>query len=165
LNTEQETTFKLFNDLKNTNQRIVYCGGEGGTGKSQIINAIADYLDKNNMKNRLFIGAFTGAAAFNIRGNTLHKLLSMTRKNKINNKNPKSHIMQSKWKDVDHLIFDEVSFIGQWVLNRVHQSIMTSKNSNSNFSGINILFCVVFCQLPSVKKSFIQIKIYTKLIQ
>jgi nicotinamide riboside kinase len=129
LNTEQETTFKLFNDLKNTNQRIVYCGGEGGTGKSQIINAIADYLDK------------------------------------INNKNPKSHIMQSKWKDVDHLIFDEVSFIGQWVLNRVHQSIMTSKNSNSNFSGINILFCVVFCQLPSVKKSFIQIKIYTKLIQ
>ncbi len=54
---------------------IVYCGGEGGTGKSQITNAIADYFDKKNMKNRLFIGAFTGTAAFNIRGNTLHKLL------------------------------------------------------------------------------------------
>jgi hypothetical protein len=23
--------------------------------------------------------------------------------------------MQSKWKDVDHFIIDEVSFIGQWV--------------------------------------------------
>jgi hypothetical protein len=44
LNTEQETTFNLFTDLNNANQRIVYCGGEGGTGKSQIINAIADYF-------------------------------------------------------------------------------------------------------------------------
>ena len=51
LNTEQETTFKLFTNLDNVNQRIVYCGGEGGTGKSQIINAIADYFDKNNLKN------------------------------------------------------------------------------------------------------------------
>jgi predicted ATPase len=60
LNTEQETTFTLFTDLNNAKQRIVYCGGEGGTGKSQIINAIADFFDNNNMKNRLFIGAFTG---------------------------------------------------------------------------------------------------------
>ena len=34
------------------------------------------------MKNKLFIGAFTGTAAFNIRGNTLHKLLSLTRHKK-----------------------------------------------------------------------------------
>ncbi len=91
----------------------------GWNGISQIINAIADYFDKNSMKNRLFIGAFTGTAAFNIRGNSLHKLLSMTRQKKNNNKNPNSRIMQSKWKGVDHLILDEVSFIGQWVLNRV----------------------------------------------
>jgi hypothetical protein len=43
LNTEQETTFKFFTDFNNANQRIAYCGGEGGTGKSQIINAIANY--------------------------------------------------------------------------------------------------------------------------
>ena len=52
------------------------------------------------MKNRLFIGAFTGTSAFNIRGKTLDKLLCMTRQNNTNNKNPNSCIMQSKWKDV-----------------------------------------------------------------
>ena len=52
----------------------------------------------------------------------------MTRQKKNNNKNPNSRIMQSKWKGVDHLIVDEVSFIGQWVLNRVHQSVMIAKN-------------------------------------
>ncbi len=87
LNTEQETTFKLFTYFNNANQRIVYCGGEGDTGKSQIINAIADCFDNNNMKNRLFIGAFTETAALNIRGNTLHKFLSMTRQKNKNNKN------------------------------------------------------------------------------
>jgi hypothetical protein len=45
LNTEQETTFKLFTELKYANQRNVYCGVEGGTGKSQIINAIADFFE------------------------------------------------------------------------------------------------------------------------
>jgi len=76
----------------------------------------------------------------------------MTRQKKNNNKNPNSRIMQSKWKGVDHLILDEVSFIGQWVLNRVHQSLMIAKNSNSNFGGINILFCGDFCQLPPVNE-------------
>jgi putative ribosome biogenesis GTPase RsgA len=79
LNAEQETAFKLFTDLKNINHRIVYCCGEGGAGKSPIINVIANFFDINNMIKRLFIGAFTGTAAFNIRGSTLHKLLSMKR--------------------------------------------------------------------------------------
>jgi ATP-dependent DNA helicase PIF1 len=100
------------------------------------------------MIKRLFIGAFTGTAAFNIRGSTLHKFLSMTRKRKTNNKTQNSRIMQSKWKDVDHFIIDEVSFIEQWVLNKSHKSLMIAKNSNNNFGGINILFCGDFCQLP-----------------
>jgi ATP-dependent DNA helicase PIF1 len=134
------------------NANKCYCGGEGGTGKSQIINAFADFFDNNNTKNRLFIGAFTGTAAFNIRDKTLFKSLSMTRQKNPNNKNPNSRIMQSKWNDVDHLIINEVSFIGQWVLNIVHQSLMIVKNSNSNFGGINILFCGDFCQLPPVNE-------------
>ncbi len=52
----------------------------------------------------------------------------------------------------EHLIIDEVSFVWQWVLNRVHQSLVIAKNSNSNFDGINILFCGDFCQLPPVNE-------------
>jgi hypothetical protein len=57
-----------------------------------------------------------------------------------------------KMERCEHLIFDEVSFVGQWVLNRVHQSLVIAKNSNSNFGGINILFCGDFCQLPTVNE-------------
>ena len=151
LNYEQEKAFRIYVN-ESSQQKIVYCGGEGGTGKSQVINAISFYFEKNNMKKRLFIGAFTGTAAFNIRGSALHKLLSLTRQKKNNEKLPNSRIMQSKWKEVDHLIIDEVSLIGQWVLNKVHKSLMTAKNLNQNYGGVNILFCGDFGQLPPVNE-------------
>ena len=46
--------------------------------------------------------------------------------------NVNSRIMQSKWKEIEYLIFDEVSFIGELVLN----NLMTAKNSNKNFKHI-----------------------------
>lgn len=60
--------------------------------------------------------------------------------------------MQSKWKEVDYFIIDEVSFIGQWVLNKIHQNLMIAKNFNENFDGINILFCGDFGQLPPINE-------------
>jgi hypothetical protein len=44
LNAEQETALKLLTAFKYINQRIVYCCDEGGTGKSPIINVIANFL-------------------------------------------------------------------------------------------------------------------------
>ena len=55
-----------------------YLGGSGGVGKSMVINAIKYLFYITNSSFKLRIGAFTGNAADNVEGETLHKLLSLT---------------------------------------------------------------------------------------
>ncbi len=52
--------------------------GCGGTGKSFIINTIISIFQKMTQQNdTIQVGAPTGAAAFNVHGSTLHRLLGM----------------------------------------------------------------------------------------
>jgi hypothetical protein len=52
--------------------------GCGGTGKSFIINTIISIVQKVTQQNdTIQVGAPTGAAAFNIQGSTLHRLLGI----------------------------------------------------------------------------------------
>ena len=52
--------------------------GFGGTGKSFIINAIITLVRKlTNCNNSVKVAAPSGAAAFNVRGCTLHRLLGI----------------------------------------------------------------------------------------
>jgi hypothetical protein len=51
-------------------------GGEGGTGKTRVINAIESYFKVNSIEQNLLLSAPTGAAAVNING-TLFPLIFM----------------------------------------------------------------------------------------
>jgi hypothetical protein len=52
--------------------------GCGGTGKSFIINTIISIIQKVTQQNdTIQVGAPTGAAAFNVQGSTLHRLLGI----------------------------------------------------------------------------------------
>ncbi|KAJ7599727.1 hypothetical protein C8J56DRAFT_768499, partial [Mycena floridula] len=52
--------------------------GAGGTGKSQVINACSDYFEKTRESRRLRLASFTGVAARNIQGMTLHAALGLS---------------------------------------------------------------------------------------
>ena len=51
--------------------------GEGGTGKSRMIEAIQDWFNLINQGQRLIVTAMTGAAAVRIDGTTLHSAVGI----------------------------------------------------------------------------------------
>jgi hypothetical protein len=63
-------------DASKRDQQLLYVGGEGGVGKSQIIKVIVAGMDLVHRKEEVVLMAPTGAAADNIRGNTYRKLWS-----------------------------------------------------------------------------------------
>jgi tRNA G37 N-methylase TrmD len=58
-------------------QTLLYVGGEGGVGKSQIIKSIVTDMDLIRRKHEVILMAPTGAAADNIGGNTFHTSLGI----------------------------------------------------------------------------------------
>ena len=59
-------------------QMLLYVGGEGGVGKSQVIKAIVAGMDLIDRKSKVILMAPTGAAADNISGNTYYTSLGIT---------------------------------------------------------------------------------------
>ncbi|KAF8320194.1 uncharacterized protein EI90DRAFT_2939372, partial [Cantharellus anzutake] len=83
LNLEQNHAFHLVTDhaiLLHSERGLLYMymGGAGGTGKSQVIKALSAFFMKMNESRRFRICAFTGAAAKNINGSTLHSPLNLS---------------------------------------------------------------------------------------
>ncbi|KAI9059157.1 hypothetical protein FKP32DRAFT_1551869, partial [Trametes sanguinea] len=54
----------------------MFLGGVGGTGKSRVIKALTSFFEARNQSRRLRLAAYTGVAARNIGGTTLHTALS-----------------------------------------------------------------------------------------
>ncbi|KAJ7597822.1 hypothetical protein C8J56DRAFT_773546, partial [Mycena floridula] len=81
LNEEQLLAFNIivkqsFTD--NAEPLRLMLSGPGGTGKSRIINAVTDYFRQRRQENRIKLTSFTGVAARNIRGMTLHSALCLS---------------------------------------------------------------------------------------
>jgi hypothetical protein len=65
-------------DASEQDQKLLYIGGEGGVGKSQIIKAIVAGIDLIYRKEEVILIAPTGAAADNIGGNTYYTALGIS---------------------------------------------------------------------------------------
>ncbi|KIL55391.1 hypothetical protein M378DRAFT_49048, partial [Amanita muscaria Koide BX008] len=84
LNIEQRRAFNIVNDHLNarnltadTAQLLMQLVGEGGTGKSRVIQTITHAFEVAGQAARLRKGAFTGIAASLIGGQTLHSLFGV----------------------------------------------------------------------------------------
>ncbi|XP_025265736.1 uncharacterized protein LOC112638371 [Camponotus floridanus] len=78
LNEDQKRVFdKVCQVLQNKNQILrLYVSGEGGTGKSFLIETIKHWI-RINLKKATAISAPTGIAAFNIDGLTIHRMFQL----------------------------------------------------------------------------------------
>jgi hypothetical protein len=65
-------------DTLKRRQTLLYIGGEGGVGKSQIIKVIMVGMDLIWRKDEVILMAPTGTAADNIGGNTYHMSLGIS---------------------------------------------------------------------------------------
>jgi hypothetical protein len=132
-------------------QRLIYMGGEGGTGKSRVIEAIIYYFTENNKKHELLVAAPTGAAACLINGETIHRLMKFGRLSlKKSTKKTATIIrkLQAGWKNVRFLIIDEISMISQELINEINGTLQLAKDNDLPFGGLTILFSGDFAQLP-----------------
>ena len=85
--------------------------GTAGTGKSYTVSAISHYL-KNSLKR----AAPTGKAAFIINGETIHSLFQINVSNSFKKLTGiKLKNLQDTFKNVDFIIIDEYSMLGEFI--------------------------------------------------
>lgn len=137
--------------------------GEGGTGKSTLVNAIRHWFDLIGQDERLVVTATTGSAAVKINGSTLHSAVGIAIEDGDDKETPKSRTSKVldkdvlAWKPVDYLIVDEVSMMDAKVMVQLNEKLNMLRGSKQNFDvnafgGVNLLFFGDFYQLPTVSK-------------
>ena len=159
LNEEQKLAFRVIADhttrrSKVGTQLLMGIFGEGGTGKSRLIEAIRAWFAALYRSNELIVTATTGTAAFNVKGRTLHSAVGIP----VENGDGMRLITMSdkkakEWEDRHYLIIDEVSMMDCKVITRLHTQLCKAKSlPELKFGGINIIFMGDFLQIPAVSR-------------
>jgi hypothetical protein len=143
-------------------QLLMIVRGEGGTGKTVLLNAIADTFEFLEAKAWLAKTATTGVAASLVGGTTVHAWASIpiTAKDSpdwVNNAGPatiekrKRHILPAKYVNID-----ECSMLTKRLLAQLSQIICKVRSSNAEgnpvlpFGGMNVILFGDFHQFPPV---------------
>ncbi|KPM39851.1 hypothetical protein AK830_g6688 [Neonectria ditissima] len=165
LNPEQQLVFDLFErhlldtldpNITNPEQLLLQVNGEGGTGKSFMINAICGRLNDIDPRGVTARAAPTRVAANAINGVTIHSLLRLPVSKTIQGLPPISASdmsnLQAKLRSVRYLVIDEKSMIGLRMLGLIDARLrqVFPQGQNKFFGGLNVLLLGDFYQLPPV---------------
>lgn len=172
LNTEQQRAYGIF--LRplpsillgkqfqgyDSDNRCMYLGGPGGTGKSRVIQAIIEAFTRLQCRQQLLVCATTGVAASLIGGSTVDSLAKIKRRSgrykenddteQAMNGSDYSYVVDNTWMSCNFLILDEVSMLGCSKLAKISQVLQKNKSNCLAFGGIHILFSGDFFQLPAI---------------
>ncbi|CEO59597.1 hypothetical protein PMG11_04269 [Penicillium brasilianum] len=135
-------------------QTLLYVGGEGGVGKSQIIKAINAAMDLLHRKDEVILMAPTGAAADVIGGSTYHTSLGISlNHHRRTGVGPR---VRRLWCRKSIMIIDEISMVDLSALSIIntHCKIARSlsRSSPDLFGGLPIVILMGdFCQFPPVQ--------------
>lgn len=165
LNTEQARAFQIIceHSLKKNNSPLkMYIGGAGGTGKSHVINSLKEFFVRRGQARRFRLASYTGVAAKNIAGMTVHAALGLNQKNsKGGTRNKTRRDLMAMWEGVDYLFIDEISMIGCKMLYKISEALIEAKGNTAPFGGINIIVAGDFAQLPPVGETRLSASINT----
>jgi hypothetical protein len=146
-----------------------FCSGVGGTGKSFLIDCLRDFIMlKYNPKesdkkffSSVLVAAPTGIAAFNVRGQTCHKLFKLPILNNSSvywNLSPDERkALRSLMESVKLIIIDEISMVSNVLLTMIHDRLSSAypeKDGIYPFGGINFLVFGDLLQLKPVLADF-----------
>ncbi len=147
----------------------VFLSGPGGVGKSHVIRlvhhetsrllkCVPGLYEPGDLA--VILTAFTGTAAFNIDGMTLHSAFSLPigKKQYLPLSNDKLNTMRSRLSKLKLLIVDEVSMVGADTLYHIHrrlQDIMKAGQDDTCFGDISILAVGDLFQLQPVRQGHV----------
>lgn len=141
-------------DGKNPVQRLLIVHGQGGTGKSTLLNAISRTFADMNASSLLAKTAMTGVAASVIGGQTLHNWAALPINTpqsdnwiKKNNAKRKKNVEQTLW-----LMIDEMSMLTSPLLANLSKiaGFIRKGNPAIPFGGLCIVLFGDFHQFPPV---------------
>lgn len=140
----------LFNKIESSSDSF-FITGKAGTGKSTFIH----YLTKNTSKKILLV-AFTGIAAINIGGQTIHSFFGFPLRPLLPEDEGvpifKRFFQKRKiLENIDTIIIDEVSMLRADILEGLDYSLrVNGGNPNKLFGGKQLIFVGDIFQLPPV---------------
>jgi hypothetical protein len=151
---EKDSVVKdLFNRIENSNDSF-FITGKAGTGKSTFIH----YFAKKTRKRVLLI-AFTGIAAINMGGQTIHSFFRLPLKPLMPGDDEITIFTKYTQKfqiieKIDTIVIDEVSMLRSDILEAIDYSLRKNGgNPAKKFGGKQILFVGDIFQLPPVMDS------------
>ncbi|KAM5532632.1 hypothetical protein V8D89_013676, partial [Ganoderma adspersum] len=132
--------------------------GEGGTGKSRVIQTVTEAFKKHRSAFLLVKAAYTGIAASLIDGKTTHVIARIKVGRRGQNTkltDEAKRILQVFWSKKRYLILDEYSMLAKTFLTELSRNIATGMegsglDSNAPFGGINVVLCGDLHQFPPV---------------
>ena len=148
---ENDNTAKKLFELIENSDKSIFLTGKAGTGKSTFIH----YFTKTTEKSVLLV-AFTGIAAINIGGQTIHSFFRFPLKPLLPN-DPDITIFKPFFQkrkileQTDTIIIDEVSMLRADILEGLDYSLrMNGGNPNKLFGGKQLILVGDIFQLPPV---------------
>jgi hypothetical protein len=129
-------------------QMIFSLGGEGGTGKSQVIKAFTKFLDQIKLRHTLRIGAITGVAAAQVDGSTISSMLRFGQSLKAQGK--ASDALRKQFESVSIFFIDEISFVGCENLQHISERLSELKNCAEPFGGMTVILAGDFYQIQPI---------------
>lgn len=143
----------LFNKIENSNNSF-FITGKAGTGKSTFVHYFAQ-----KTKKKVLMTAFTGIAAINVGGQTIHSFFRFPLKPLMpeddeitifRNFTQKYKIIEK----IDTIVIDEVSMLRSDILEAIDYSLRRNGGDpNKKFGGKQLLFIGDIFQLPPVVDS------------
>ena len=159
LNTDQKRVVdQVVEKVRNDDVIRLIVSGQGGTGKSRVIDVLNRIVTKESGENSLpvVVAAPTGLAAVNVGGSTIHRVLMLP----VEHGKPANYrrlnqeqlgVIRQTLKGLRLLICDEVSMVSSLTLLYMHLRLCEVFNSSELFGGISIVVFADLLQLPAVK--------------
>ena len=143
--------------------RIFITGG-AGTGKSYVIRAIREHIERSvqgsDQVHGCMVMAPTGVAAFNVDGLTIHRALNL----QVEHRRSAYHLklttvalreLRMLWRGIHTIIIDEISMVSYEVLQSVHYRLCEKFANDDIFGGLNMIAVGDFYQLSPVNGHFV----------
>lgn len=155
---------------KDLPQLYQFVGGEGGTGKSRVIDAVVALFEGKEMLHRLLVTATFGTAAARINGITIHAACNIsvdgscagcrTEAAQVGKSSSTGLRVDGQsrmdWLDKDVLVVDEISMLGAKTLYAANEQLCNFRGYTHAFGGILIvLFLGDFRQFRPVQEQSI----------